>query len=556
MLEAWRVSDKTQSHRAQVFYDSLTGKKDTVAFLNTIASLHQYLERHPDTRLKVRTMMYEVLGTWLFKLDPKKCLNLSFEAIKTAYPLKDEQLNAELYALYADNCEDVYDFYLYNIKALDLQRKIGYKYFNFVHNRLYGISYACYVTGDYKRCISFGREYLAYKVDAKYRNPMVYILQLDFLGAAYKKLADYDSCYYFYNELLTSIPTMIVGENLQKQNIWTGIAKGNMGYSLAMKKRSKEAIPLLQEYLQRSVAAHDSLNISIAQNNLAAFYSGEKKYADALNASLEALRIGKTQANAMQHVNEALKSIANLYTLTGNTDSAFHYYKLYVNYNNTLQDSLRRFEYANISSQLKFDNLQNSLQATEFALDRLRNIRNFVIAITTLVAIIIVLLYNRKRIRNKHTMELLQNKQEAAQKEIKQAQSQLLAFTKNIQEKNSMIEALLQQACAQDDEVSRKLAQYTLMTNEQWEKFRLEFDKAYPVFFRQINSRMSHSTPALQRLAALIFLKLNNSEIAGALGIGKESVSRNKRRLRENLGLSEGQVLEEYIASLPTTEQK
>jgi hypothetical protein len=56
----------------------------------------------------------------------------------------------------------------------------------------------------------------------------------------------------------------------------------------------------------------------------------------------------------------------------------------------------------------------------------------------------------------------------------------------------------------------------------------------------------------MERLAALIFLQLNNYQIANALGIGKESVARSKRRLRTILKLAADESLEDHVKTLAT----
>ena len=101
-----------------------------------------------------------------------------------------------------------------------------------------------------------------------------------------------------------------------------------------------------------------------------------------------------------------------------------------------------------------------------------------------------------------------------------------------------------------ETEASEQLRSYSLLTEEDWEKFREQFSKAYPAFFHNLRQRMENLTPAMERLAALMFLKLTNYQIAGTLGISKDSVARSKRRLRSALNLDSDQLLEEQIASL------
>ena len=101
-----------------------------------------------------------------------------------------------------------------------------------------------------------------------------------------------------------------------------------------------------------------------------------------------------------------------------------------------------------------------------------------------------------------------------------------------------------------NEQLNESLLQYTLVTDTEWEKFRLEFSKAYPDFLPSLQQILPAINPAEERLATLLCLKLTSNQIANTLGIGKESVGRSKRRLKQRLNLETGAKLEDFIYGL------
>ena len=89
-----------------------------------------------------------------------------------------------------------------------------------------------------------------------------------------------------------------------------------------------------------------------------------------------------------------------------------------------------------------------------------------------------------------------------------------------------------------------------MVTDAAWEKFRLEFSKAYPNFLRSLQNRLPAISPAEERLATLLYLKLTDNQMANTLGISKESVGRSKRRLKQRLQLKQEVKLDVFIAGL------
>ncbi|ULT45127.1 hypothetical protein KRR40_18600 [Niabella defluvii] len=272
-IEAWKKTGKDQSYASQVFFDSLRlTKYDPAAkkrYWDDINQLHHYLDRHPDRRLGVRLMMFEIMAAREHGLAPRY-YNVIDSIIKIAYPLNDPQLNAELYSIRADVPPSGETHLLYNLKAVEIQRSIGFSYFPYVHNRFFGISAVLFGQSNYTQCIAYGKEGLnAWNLDSVHRDPRVYIFQLDIIGASYRNLNKPDSARWYYNHIIASVSN---DTDPWFVKLWTGIAKGNIGRTYTSESNFDTAAPLLNTYLQVSRECGDWLNIAIAQNALSTFY--------------------------------------------------------------------------------------------------------------------------------------------------------------------------------------------------------------------------------------------------------------------------------------------
>ena len=552
-ITAWKITDRTQSYRSQSFFDSLLIHKNDTAYrkkyLQDISQLRRYLKKHPDRRLEVRLLMFEIMAAREYGFERKYYTAID-EAVKQAYPLQDDQLNAELYSIRADIPPSPETNLLYNLKALEIQQKTGFQYFPYTQNRFFGVSSTLYTQEDYQRSIRYGRQCISlWNIDTLHRDPRVYIFQCDILGAAYKKLERYDSARWYYDQLLDALKEE---PDARFRRLWEGIARGNIGQILIGEGNYMAAFPLLEEYLQKSRGYPDSLNMAMAQNALAAFYFYQKQYVPALTAARQAFEIALAH-RFYPEVIAAAGWLSKLYRQTGSADSTFKYYDIQNSYEQLARDIHKKSEFSVIKAQIAFDNLQHSLVLTQSIAIREKNTRNAILTGAGLILIILLLLYNRKRVKEQYRLRVIELKHAATKREVHEAREKIALFARNIIEKNTLISSLEQQLNRQATDSttsSEQLRSYSLLTEADWEKFRDQFSKAYPAFFGNLRQRMDNLTPAMELLAALLFLKLTNYQIAGTLGISKDSVARSKRRLRSALNLDSDQLLEEQIASL------
>ena len=103
---------------------------------------------------------------------------------------------------------------------------------------------------------------------------------------------------------------------------------------------------------------------------------------------------------------------------------------------------------------------------------------------------------------------------------------------------------------AADQQVITELSSQTILTEEDWDHFRLLFEKIFPLFFQRLKNNAADITMAEQRLAALTRLHLTTRQMASMLGISVDSVSKTRQRLRKRFDLGPEVNLEEYFAGI------
>jgi len=138
---------------------------------------------------------------------------------------------------------------------------------------------------------------------------------------------------------------------------------------------------------------------------------------------------------------------------------------------------------------------------------------------------------------------------------------QLELYTQNLMEKSDMISRISNEleelksklSAGQEQEQIQKFSsilQFSILTDEDWERFKKTFQEVYPNFFASLRYRFYSITASELRLSALIKMNLSLKESANMLGISTDSVKKSRYRLKKRLGLLDEESLEEFIRKL------
>ena len=141
--------------------------------------------------------------------------------------------------------------------------------------------------------------------------------------------------------------------------------------------------------------------------------------------------------------------------------------------------------------------------------------------------------------------------QEQTELALAAAREQLGLFTATLVEKSRQIELLENNIdVSQQHEALERLRQNTILTEEDWARFKALFEKAYPNFFARVNQKFPNLTSGELRFMALVKLAFTTKEMASTLGVSPVSVRSIRSRLLKKLNLPENENLGQLISSI------
>lgn len=374
------------------------------------------------------------------------------------------------------------------------------------------------------------------------------------IALAYHRRGQYDSAFVYYRKALEV-------EKKINNLLWKGIISGNMAQIYFAQENYTAALPLfdLDYNISKEKEIYDNAANSLqwaAKTNLAL---GDRVIA--LKQVREAFGLLQ-KLPSPNYLQNAYNTASEIFKSMGNNDSAYYYAGKYTK----LHDSLERTIY---QSSISISKLRLNEEKNRYGIGKLQREneemvqqRNFIIAGILFLAVIALLLINRQRIKVKYQQELtrqenlrIQQENLRIQQEMESATVQLKMFTENIIEKTNLVEKLEQQLniktmSKEEQQLISQLSQQTILTEEDWNKFKFLFEKIFPLFFQRLKNAATDITVAEQRMAALTRLQLTTRQMASMLGISVDSVHKTRQRLRKRFNLGADECLEEYIAGI------
>jgi DNA-binding CsgD family transcriptional regulator/tetratricopeptide (TPR) repeat protein len=372
------------------------------------------------------------------------------------------------------------------------------------------------------------------------------------IALSFHRMEEYDSALYYYNKAL-QLASEVNDKKVGK--LWNSIVSGNIAQIDFAQGKYTTALRLFMMDYQSSKedGVYDEAGNSIqwaAKTNLAL---GNKK--EALRQVRESFNLLKKWLNPANYRQNAYLTASQIFKAFGDNDSAYYYSAKY----NTLHDSLERVIYqSSISiSKLRLDNEKNRYNVQNLEREKKAELqtRNLIIVSMLLLCAIGLFIINRQRQKSKLKARFQQEEKRRIEQEMESARDQLKMFTKSIIEKTNLIEKLESQAenklkSQEQQQLIEELSKQSILTDDDWQRFKILFGKLYPGFFEKINKHVNNITQAEQRMAALTLLHLTTKQMAAVLGISPNSVIKAKLRMRQRFNLQNDQEVESFIMSL------
>jgi hypothetical protein len=162
-----------------------------------------------------------------------------------------------------------------------------------------------------------------------------------------------------------------------------------------------------------------------------------------------------------------------------------------------------------------------------------------------LITIIVFLWVNRQLLKRNKEKEL-------AQQQLQFAEQELINYTQQLKEKTEVLDQLRNEISAENTNSERtdninRLLDATILTEDDWKKFRQLFEKVYPGFFIHLKERIPDLSATDTRLLALIKLKLPSKDMAFHAGSELRRGEKSKTTPSQKINLADEEDLEDIV---------
>lgn len=506
-------------------------------YLNTAMQLiEEELDSHPSKTMQVKWMLLKGYVSCVGDRSYEGIHTLDWckRALQEATELDDKHLQQAAFcimALYYHRTRNYDPGLFYSLKSIELAEELHLSRAS-VNGMKVAASSVLYNTHNYDVAITFCHDILstpqgveATSIIAVHNN----------IGLCYRATGRYDSAIYHFNKAAETAQQHHLG-------VWVGIARGNVGDVLHLQQRTDEAMPLWQQDVDSCMKYVELENAGVSMALISEYFLNKGELQKAKSLLLRAQEIAglrPTDRLLMMRIKSAC------YRREGSYDSAIHFLDKYYGLQDSLNNVIARTNYEHLKLRLDYDNNENQIKLIRHEKEAEITRRNFLLVAWAIALFAGWLLLNRQRLRYKLAVQ----QRRLAESEAQSARDQLQLFTQTLLEKNHQIEELSGQLHHIQQRSDDELIRQSILTDEDWTRFRQLFEKAHPGFFDRLKKAAPGVTTAESRLAALLRLNLDTRQMASMQGISVSSLRGNKTRLRQRLNLGET-GLEDFIRTL------
>lgn len=399
-----------------------------------------------------------------------------------------------------------------------------------------GISY--YNFNDWDNAIKYMKE--GVPLTPKFKNTGHLRLILNTIGLSYQTKGELDSAELYFKQALNAK----IGEDIDKQ--WEGIIKGNLGYNEFLRHNYEKAKPLIQADIDDAIYFEDWGLAAGALTNMAAIYLNENELAKA-QAHLDTARSYITLSGQYKRLAKLFPLMSKLYLAKGDYKLASVYFDSTI----IVKDSLAR--QMNVLQILR--GRQRAEMEAKVDLENERAMktmqRNFLLGFIVLLFPFALYIYFQQRRKFLQQQKIKDLQLEKKHTELEFATQQLDNYASRIVEKERIVKELEDKLDHADhSDFLVQLQQSTILTEEEWVKFRQLFEQVHSGFFNRLQEKLPGLSPAEKRFMVLAKLKFSNREMAAALGVSAQSIRVTRHRLLKKINLPEDSSLDELVGMI------
>ena len=405
------------------------------------------------------------------------------------------------------------------------------------------------------------------------QNTLIYSQVVQALAGIYREEGQNDSSLYLFQQAL------IIAEKMNNP-LLAGKINMNMANTLKANNKINAALARFKKAKKIFVTINSEKDINHIYYSLGETYLQSRQY----DSAKIYLSKSMNTANKLNHAliyEGSLKQLYLLYEEIENYDKAFHFYKKYVQYHDSivgekvqLQIAEIETKYETVKKEQQIQELKHQQQIQKSRAVTLKAIIAGVVIIFLLVIIGIWMkrkkdkqIHRQKEIVHKTEKELAQSeleksklKEEELQQSVLYKSKQLSTHALHMMQKNTMLheiqfdlKTLSKKARMEDKPDFKRLnlqINQSLRSHKDWDVFKLYFEDVNHNFYKKLKEINPELTTNDHRLCALIKLNMTSKEMASVLNVAPNSIKSSRYRLKKKLGLDVEADLEEFVRGL------
>ena len=318
---------------------------------------------------------------------------------------------------------------------------------------------------------------------------------------------------------------------------------------------------------------HDTLGLIKVMNNQGDVSRRQGEPMQSLALYRKALALSQGIHN-LEEERGNLKDLSRTYAKLGQYQEAYTSFEKFFTTHTRLKiedkiERITKLQLANLEARNKLE-IQSLEKEKELMSLRL----TLIILSLGLTIAFLVALYIAYRTKTRKDKQLSRIKQDLLEAELKNNQlerenlrqelemkvKKLSNYTKKLLLRNELVDQLkgkLDEALEKEKiqkssrlKMLEELSHASILTDEDWKRFKRKFEDVHTGFFTKLKERYPELTTGDLRLAAIMKLKLSQSEIASMMGISEDSVKKAKQRLRNKLSAQPDFKLKEWVETL------
>jgi PAS domain S-box-containing protein len=353
--------------------------------------------------------------------DPGKALSYAQQAYNLSKNINYKQGETEALGKIGNSYYQIGDYQKcldYHYKSLELALKI--KYFKQVKKSYNVIGVTYRKLGSLEKAVEMYLKVLEIQEispDVDFRPSVVY----NNLGNIYADQKKYTKAAEFYEKALKSTK--------KKETRHRSLLLINLGVIYTHLEKYDIALKFLFEALELCKTDGRTIHAAFALNIIGKVYTDTKQYSRAKSHLEQALKLAK-KANARAIIMEIYETHWLLYSKTENFKKAFEFLKLYWELKDRLFNEKKSKQISEM--RVKFDSerkekentiLQKNLKIQQMKLETQKKMRNFIIILLAISLLLIIVIANRYRVKQKSNRLLTEKNKTITQqqKELKKA---------------------------------------------------------------------------------------------------------------------------------------